>query len=160
MSLAQNVWITVHETLDFESPTLIALSELWQSKLNGDALPSRQDFDFGELKDHLGWLVLVDVEREPLRFRYRLIGTNITELAGRDMTGRYFDELYEPDIAQSATASYRRIVETRWPTRVSASLHHASRGHLTFEAIDLPLSTGGDVVDMIMVRSVYDIDGR
>jgi len=160
MSTAQDIWITVHETLDFESRILVAMLELWQSKVRGNVLPSRQDFSFAELKDHLGWLVLVDVERDPQRFCYRLIGSNITELAGRDVTGHYFDELYTPDIAQSATASYRRIVATRRPTRVSASLHHASRGYLTFEAIDLPLSSDGDVVDMIMVRSGYDIDGR
>lgn len=160
MSQAQNVWISVHETLDFESQQLIELLDLWRSKLVGDSLPSRQDFDFEELKDHLGWLVLIDVELDPQRFRYRLIGSNITELAGRDVTGNYFDELYEPDIAHSATSSFRRVVETRRPTRVCASLHHASRGHLTFEASDLPLSADGETVDMIMSRSVYDIDGR
>ena len=157
MSVTRNDWISVHNCLEFESRQLRDMLELWRSKCTGDRLPSRTDFDLCELKSHVGWLVLVDVERDPQRFLYRLIGSNITGLADRDVTGKYFDELYDAETASAATSSYRRVVGSRRPTRVNASLHHASKGHLTFEAIDLPLSNDGTRVDMILVRCVYDI---
>lgn len=160
MPLSDTTWVTLHEDLEFASPILQRMLELWQSKRRGDALPRRVDFSLEELGPHFGWIVLVDVERDPQRFRYRLIGTEIVELAGRDVTGRYFDELYAVDVAETATMSYRRVVSIGRPTRVSASLYHASRGHLTFEAVDLPLASDGRTVDMIMVRSVYDLVNR
>lgn len=159
MSLLSQQWVTVHDALNFEASPLHDMLALWQSKCRDDKLPGRNDFEVSELRSQLGWIVLIDVEHDPQRFRYRLIGSKITGLAGRDVTGQYFDQLYEADVASAATQSYRRIVQTRRPTRVLASLYHADRGHLTFEAIDLPLSSDGLTVDMIMVRSVFDIVG-
>jgi len=120
-------------------------------------LPRRSEFDPIALKAHLGWIVLIDVEPEPIRFRYRLVGSNIAEMAGRDVTGSYLDELYDPDTAFEATKSFRMILETKKPNRVTASLLHAEKGHLTFEAIDLPLSDDGENVNIILVRSVFDL---
>jgi hypothetical protein len=34
-------------------------------------------------------MVIMDVEREPLRFRYRLVGTRVVEFNNLEFTGRY-----------------------------------------------------------------------
>lgn len=150
-------WVKILPTETLDDPRLLRLHALWLSKCRGRAMPARADFDPLELKEDLGWIVLVDVERSPLRFRYRLIGTNIVDLAGRNVTGRYFDEIYEPHVERVATSSFRDILDTGTPNRVAATLQHAEKGFLTYEAIDLPLASDGSTVDMILIRSVFEL---
>jgi hypothetical protein len=39
-------------------------------------------------------LFLLDVNRDPRRFEYRLVGTEFSRLIGRNLTGRYLDEVH------------------------------------------------------------------
>ena len=149
-------WVRILPTDRFDNDRLRELRDIWELKRNGRAMPSRADFDPLDLKQDLGWIVLVDVENGPTRFRYRLIGTKITELVGRDATGAYLDELYPASVQEIATMSFRKLLTSRRPNRILGTMHHAKKGHLNFEAIDLPLSSDGETVDMIMVRSVFE----
>jgi hypothetical protein len=150
-------WVKILPTDRFDDPRLGRMLSMWNAKRGDRAMPSRADFDPLDLREHLGWIVLVDVEGYPPRFRYRLIGTRIVDLVGRDVTGAYFDEIYAPEVEATATMSYRDILETKTPNRVTARMEHADKGYLTFEAIDLPLSSDGETVDMILVRSIFDL---
>lgn len=154
-SFQQEPWVRILPARDFDNPPLQALHDLWNRKRDSRPMPSRDDFDPLELKDDLGWIVLVDVEHEPVRFRYRLIGTNITHLVGRDATGAYLDELYPPSAERVATSSFREILQSKTPNRILGTMHHAEKGFLEFEAVDLPLSADGETVNMIMVRSAF-----
>jgi hypothetical protein len=69
-------------------PTLVAIYRYWDNKRRGRAMPQRADIDPTEIVRLLPYIFMVDVERDPLRFRYRLIGTAICEFLGRDFTGR------------------------------------------------------------------------
>jgi hypothetical protein len=54
----------------------------WEGKLSGRPMPTRRDFDpVFEIPHLLPWIMLVDVLREPLDFRYRLIGTSNSKFA-------------------------------------------------------------------------------
>src|SRR5688572_27444072 len=69
------------------------LHEYWRSKAGAQgSVPRRRDIDPTELPDLLPNLMLLDVERNPLRFRYRLVGTRIVDFSYRDFTGTYLDE--------------------------------------------------------------------
>ncbi len=154
-SFPEEPWVRVLPPKNFDSEPLRKLHALWNRKRDGRPMPSRGDFDPLELKDDLGWITLVDVEHGPTRFRYRLVGTNVTELMGRDATGSYLDELYPAPVERVATSSFRELVRSGTPNRVLGTMHHAERGFLGFESIDLPLSSDGQSVNMIMVRSVF-----
>ena len=54
---------------------------------------SRAEIDPGEIKSLLPHVGLVDIERAPLRFRYRLAGTEIVKGYGLEVTGRYLDQI-------------------------------------------------------------------
>ncbi len=150
-------WSFNHDpTLSFGSPLLSSLFGYWTEKRAGRAMPARADLDPTDpaLKAHLGFIVLIDVEHAPLRFRFRLIGSQVTSLVGRDSTGRYLDELYAPEALGEATESYRWIVAHRAPLRTLADLRQANREWLKIEALDLPLSRDQTDVDMILTRIV------
>jgi hypothetical protein len=143
-------------TLSFDSPLLASLLAYWREKCAGRAMPARADIDPTDraLRPHLGYIVLTDVLRPPVRFRFRLIGSELTRLVGRDSTGRYMDELYAPEDYTNATEAYSWVVRHRAPLRILGDLRHANRDWLKMESLDLPISNDQAEVDMILTRSV------
>jgi hypothetical protein len=141
--------------LGFQSSLLTDLHQYWLEKRGDRAMPRRADIDplHPALRRHLGFVVLTDV-LEPVRFRFRLIGSTLTSIVGRDSTGRYLDEVYSPADYEYMIVAYRWVVVHRAPLRISGNLRHENRSWIDMESIDMPLSSDGVVVDMIMTRSV------
>jgi hypothetical protein len=78
------------EISQIDSPLIHRFHEYWRVKLTApNVLPLRTDFDPAELRELLPNLVIIDIEREPLRFRYRLVGTRVVDFNGVEFTGRY-----------------------------------------------------------------------
>src|SRR5262249_29214633 len=76
------------------TPALLARGlAYWESKRPGRRMPARRDIDPAEMLDLLPNVMLVDVVREPLDFRYRLIGTAIVAHMRHDYTGQRFSAL-------------------------------------------------------------------
>jgi hypothetical protein len=108
-------------------------------------------------------LWMVDVFREPLRFRYRLVGTEITRSVHREMTGRWLDEV-QPEFERTPMLRdrYRYIVGTGRPTwRRGATYWDRDPTHRTTENCLVPLAADGETVDKIFAVSVlFDANGR
>lgn len=128
----------------------------WERSRRGRDLPSRSDFAPEDLLAHLGWLILLDVQASPRRFRFRLIGTFVTTILARDSTGRYLDDLYAPSIYDDAVRPYQYVVEHRRPVRSIGRMVHAEKGDIPYEAVYLPYSSGGGHVDLVMERALYE----
>ncbi len=58
--------------------------------------------------------MIVDVERNPMRFRYRLVGTRVVEYNGVEFTGRHLGEIGWPE-EQDLMESYAFVVSSRQP---------------------------------------------
>lgn len=145
-------WLQVDPSLGFGRPELKPLLSLWRSRCRDGRLPARADFDPCDLREHMGWIVLTDVEQAPLRFRFRLVGSRVAEMAGRDVTGCYLDEVYPPDIYRVVVAGYHEAIKRRQPVRVHGRFCQVDRCFLALESLELPLASDGDTVDMLMVR--------
>src|SRR5258708_34230503 len=64
------------------------LYDYWVKIRPGDvALPGRQHLNPIEIPDLLPYFFLIDVEKEPLRFRYRVGGTTLETELGHKLTG-------------------------------------------------------------------------
>jgi hypothetical protein len=73
-----------------DSPRIHHFHQYWQSKRAGpDVLPLRGDFDPAHVRALLPNMMILEVEREPLRFRYRLVGTRVVDFNHREFTGQY-----------------------------------------------------------------------
>lgn len=144
-------------TLELRHDDHRALYEYWRSKQQGDRLPARADVDPSDLRHLLPRLALVDVLREDdgLAFRYRLTGTEIVNRAGRDPTGKRFDDLYRGDYLETAEQTYRRVVETGQP-HTSDRVYPLvpGREYMSYDRLLLPLATDGVTVDMVMLLIV------
>ena len=77
---------------EIPSPIIHELHRYWCRKAGAAGrIPPRSAIDPVEMAGILPNVALV--ESVDGRIRYRLIGTKIVEFAGRDATGKYFDEL-------------------------------------------------------------------
>jgi hypothetical protein len=133
-----------------ESADLNLALELWRSKCRGGALPSRSDFDPSEMQGYLDKVVLIDVDLKTHRLKYRLIGTLITQVTGRDMTNRYWDEIYQPRHLHILGESLEETLRLRQPVRSAGTMKWVQNDHRSVEILDLPLASDGAAIDMIM----------
>jgi hypothetical protein len=140
-------------------PRVRQLYEHWRGLHPGEGgLPGRQHFDPMAVPSLLPFVWLADVQRAPLRFRYRLLGTEHLHIFGRDYTGRWFDELHPEFIGSPAYAQYAAVVERggagyrRGHTMVAPVLPEDYRW---IERVILPLARDGKAVDMLLAISIY-----
>lgn len=122
----------------------------WCSKRVGDRLPGRRDIEPLEIPQLLPFVLLSDVRSgDPVAIRYRLVGTAVVEMNGRDFTGGGLNEnIADPGWRNYWQDVYRRVIETREP--LFGTDHYAYRGRdfVAFEWCILPLARDGVTVDM------------
>lgn len=120
-------------------------------------LPGRRHFDPIAIPSLLQWIWLVDIHREPLRFKYRLVGTIHVEAAGWDPTGRWLDEAHPDFVHSSAYPQFRACAEDAEicfyrgpPTYV------IKKDYVLIERFILPLAGDGHTVDMVLGITVLN----
>lgn len=127
------------------------------------ALPGRQHFDPLPLFDVMPYVWMLDVERSPLRFRYRLAGTREVQTLEREVTGQYLDDVH-PRLKESAEHLDRfvRMAEKGCATyRKGRVRFRHDKLHQMVENCIVPFARDGETVDMLVACSIpYDLDGR
>lgn len=106
----------LHELLERvereSTPQKGRLMRYWLSLRDG-GYPDYRRFDPLDIPDLLGDLAVVEVERPGPRFRFRLYGTRVAEIRGRDLTGLYIGEpgVFPPDLNRLYRQSYVEVLE-------------------------------------------------
>jgi hypothetical protein len=139
---------------DIQNPLLQRLYAYWESCRGSRPMPARADIDPVDMQFILGNLYLVDVMREPLRFRMRLHGTELVRRAGHDLTGKILDTLPQTDFRASAQRAFTAVVESGMP-RWERQNRTVDNRTLSYESLILPLSQDGVAVEMLLVGMVY-----
>lgn len=121
------------------------LAAYWRSKRGDRIAPSRKDIDPLEIpRLLLPHVFMFDVIGGGDDFRYRLIGTEIVDGAGRDATGALISQLYRdsPDSLAAVIQILRRVMVEKRPLFVSGRMAWLRRGEREkrFQAVFLPLS--------------------
>ncbi len=142
-------------SLGFERPELKDLLDIWNALRHGRRMPARPNLDPFAVKSHLGNLFLVDVEREPLRFRYRLVGTKITNAVRRDVTGRYFEDIYTGRLLESMIEVQSWVVNERAPLRIFSRTGHPHTRVYAYDGLLLPLSADSETVNMVLGELLF-----
>ncbi len=130
------------------------LYTLWLVKCSPGLLPSRADIDPIEMPKLLPHIILVDVERDPWRFRARVFGTAIVDAIGFDPTGRYLEEVDGTDPiqrrAEVLASTARPYFVPHEPLRWSA---HDFKHYST---LGLPLAGNGTTVDKLLYSMTFE----
>ena len=120
-------------------------------------MPSRADIDPADIRHLLPAIALVDIEPEPFRVRYRVVGTRLVQDMGHDFTGLYLDEL-RFDRPDELLALYRRAADERAPAFRSFTWRRPDGIVWGFETAILPLSDDGvRVTQCLAIEDIKDV---
>jgi hypothetical protein len=142
-----------------EHETLAFLLRYWNEKRGTRAMPTRGDLEVSEMKQHLGWVMIVEVLPGFADFRYRLIGTLVTQYFLADGTGKTVKQMYakeNPAAGNGITAIFRKCARDKVVVRAYGDAGWIGDGFEGFDCICLPLSDDGENVNMLLHAFVFD----
>ena len=120
----------------------------WLGKKGDRPAPSRTDIRPEELAPLLPNLYLVDVEGT--RFRLRLVGTEIVQEYGAEITGRYLDEIDLDDHKADILHEYLHATRDCAPQFHQWDYEKDDGRQLRYSRLILPLSSDGQTVDKLL----------
>ncbi|MGH7013721.1 MAG: PAS domain-containing protein [Stellaceae bacterium] len=138
-----------------QSPLFQRLYGDWESRRRGRRMPARADFDPVDLKYALGYISLVDVRRDPLRFHFRIHAGNVTARVGFDLTSKTVDAIADVHYRKLVRDHYIAVVERWQPVRAFRDRVMTDNVCLHCEVLALPLGDDGETVDRIMSAFVW-----
>ena len=131
------------------SPRLREAYAYWDAKRLNKLMPSRSDIDPVEIPRLLPYVILIDVVREPLDFRYRLMGTQASDIMRRDFTGQFFSRIPGKEKDSTRWLECDAVVSSKAPMYWETPYVGPERFLRTYENVLLPLSKDGVNVTMI-----------
>ncbi len=114
-------------------------------------IPGREDISPAEMVAFLPNILLLDVQKEPLDFRFRLVGTHIVPLLARDYTGEWMSSIDILKAPGTVWGNCRKAVESAQPVYAFTPYVGPKKDILDVEDLILPLASDGQSVDMLMV---------
>jgi hypothetical protein len=144
-----------------ENETLAFLQRYWNEKRGTRAMPSRADIKASEMREHLGWMMLVEALPDFSEFRYKLMGTLVAQYFLGDSTGKTVAEAFEnasrPEVtAKAVRAMFRKCAREQIIIHCFGDAGWIGRGYESFDCICLPLSDNGETVNMILHAFTFD----
>ncbi|MBG06527.1 MAG: hypothetical protein CMM59_20905 [Rhodospirillaceae bacterium] len=137
------------------SPEMAQVLAYWRSLFKGDVLPDRRDLDPVQIPKLLPGIILIDIHRDPYRFRFRLIGERMVAYHGRNLAGFWMDEAFPHfnetatpgnivDVAENHVINYRN----------GPPLMTYQKTFIEMERIFLPCRNGGDLVELLLTFTI------
>jgi hypothetical protein len=159
------VWTGYHIPEDRTGwqPLVRRLYDYWRLVAAPGRLPGRRDLVPEDIAPLWSRVWMLDVFRHPLRYRYRLCGTDMVHSLGREVTGAWVDEIHPELIANPQSRERLRFMaETGCATwRRGLPLWTRDPKHRVIETCIVPLACDGRTVDKMMAVSVlFDSEGR
>jgi hypothetical protein len=103
-----------------------------------------------DLKDVLRSIVMLErTEQNPSRYRVRLVGTGLTDLAG-DRTGKMIDEIVPPEHLPRWVECCDLVLDGGQPMRFLGRVHLEGREYLDAENLYVPLSNNDGEPTFVM----------
>jgi hypothetical protein len=136
-------------------PDIDRILSYWRAKKGDRPFPSRADIDPMEFRRELPRVMMAEVSYDPLDFRYRVAGTGLFAMHGRELTGKRARELEPPEFGALIHGHYADAVERRAPV---LHLIELTLDYLTtsYARIILPLSSDGTVIDRLITCEAHE----
>ena len=128
-----------------------AFYEHWDHLRGDRTCPSRGDFDPADVPEYLEYISLVDVSPTAPRFVYRLVGTGMVRLLGKELTGEAVGTGVKPSEIDSVLDRYHTVADSMSPLYHRDFLQEEDNDYTEVERLMLPLSDNDQTVNMILV---------
>lgn len=145
---------------NLQNPVLSFLKAYWDGKRGARPMPTRAEIKPGDMKEHLGWIILLDALPDYSDFRYRTIGTRVTQYFLADSTGKTLTEAfsqYGDAAVNGVIATHRKAARDKIAVRSHGGAGWLGRSFMDFDALFLPLSDDGEHVNMILSAFTFDL---
>ncbi len=116
------------------------LFDYWCEKRNRDTLPTRQQIRPAEIARLLPDISLIDIETDPLNFRFRLAGTRVRDIYDREVTGLEIADFDGDQNRDYWTRTYAHISQSGKPAQGVVRGPSAEKEHLVQFWLRLPLA--------------------
>jgi hypothetical protein len=144
-----------------EAPDFQLVFDLWRRKRGSKRAPARSDFDpMAEMRPALPRLMLLDVLRDPPDFRYRLAGTETFFVHGAELTGKSVLDLMPVRQGQIIWNELCQLVKSWEPQHARFEFVNQEGNPRSYAVLRLPLSSDGDLIDMVMVVQDFGLNPR
>jgi hypothetical protein len=137
--------------------------DYWLAIAPPGRLPGRQHVEPEKMTAWLSRLWLLDIFRDPLRFRCRLAGSEMVRSIGREVTGAWLEDVHPQSVFNpSSRARFRILAELGRPTwRRGIPRWARQPDYRIVESCLVPLAADGHTPDKVMALSVvFDVNGR
>jgi hypothetical protein len=117
--------------------------------------PSRDAIDPLDFRYVLADVVLIEVRRAPTgslhrwACRHRLIGANVVEREGYDLTNKTLEDLPEPEYRERVRSTWTEVCGTGVPVYCVRELIVDGRTR-HYEVVVMPLASDGQGIDMLI----------
>lgn len=139
-------------------PDLKQLLAYWAKKRGTRMAPARADIKPADIKSLLADVMIWNVDAVGGPYTIRLMGDSIVRFVGRNNTGADATTGMPQDAAATVTAVLTQVVRARTPLcRIGKAHWLPDKSYRDFEACYLPLSSGGETVDMILGGVKFDV---
>jgi hypothetical protein len=138
---AREKWYHVCDpTLAFSDSHYDSLLSLWHAKANGEAMPRRSAITARDIKDVLRHILLLErISKNPSRYKFRLVGTGLHQLAG-EWTGKLVEELVPPEHMPRWIECCDLVLNGGQPMRFIGRVHLKGKEYLDAENLFVPLA--------------------
>jgi hypothetical protein len=127
-------------TLAFSDGCYHDFISLWKHRAAGRAMPVRSEITARDMKNFLRNIVMFErIQTNPSRYRWRLIGTGVTEIAGHN-TGKTFEETVPEEHRLRWVECFDLILDGEQPMRFLGRVHLKGREYLDAENLFVPLA--------------------
>jgi hypothetical protein len=140
---------------EIKDPRLLQLYWYWQERKGARRHPSRRDIDPLEFRYILGHVMMIDVLDSVPRLRVRLHGTEMVQRARYDLTGKFLEDLPNPEYRTYVLKRCKAMVQEGEPAIVRHD--RVLDGEVRkYEALWLPFSEDDKQVTMLLCALIYD----
>lgn len=146
---------------ELQSDKLRQLFRHWQRLCGTRRMPRRTELKPEEIPYAIGSLSLIEVLRDPLNFRMKLVSKRAEGLGRHNDNGKMLDELEPAFFRDFIRGYYVRVAETLEPVidRVQFAPGARPTGSLPgYERLILPLAGEGDTAEFLAVASDWPDD--
>lgn len=152
------VEINIEET---PFPELHDVLTYWHGRKLGHPLPSWHDVDLMDLPPKIiPRICVIDVENEPLTFKYRFWGSEITKMHKLDFTGHSILDVPPAEYAALLFQQYESVTKSKSPKMFINRFENDQGFRSQYAVVRMPLASNGKNIDHIISAEAYGDEYR
>lgn len=124
---------------------------------NGGLFPARSDMKITDLRSRMAKVGIIDVETDPLDFRYRLIGTWLRNFLFEDYTGRSLRELSGKGPGSKLWSILEGVYHDRDPLYCAVPYVGPKADYKQASSLYLPLADDHKTINKIMLVANFEL---